>query len=293
MNPFKLLVKLFAFSDDMPKSEYRQNKEHNISEEDFEEEEDLAPEPCGSVSDFLDGHKNDSMTKDGFYETPIRCNELDAIEPDHYVFQWLFFNPMGPTWMFLSLWEDVDSDKVVIGTGMSHPFNSGTTIYGVLDHSVYSSPELFSEKMFAMLEHSFSQEEFPITSSLPTSVLPINSPFMGSNAIKQFFYLVAEYAEEFDLERSCELLEEYRGDPWGRTKIEQNESMSGLSEALERINKGEGASPTDCPQKPDDFDELFTRWWRLVTNHEHTDSEVEQFPHAYKGAIQFANGEFC
>ena len=79
-----------------------------------------------------------------------------------------------------------------------------------------------------------------------------------------------------DLDRVNDMLQRYKGDPWERTQQELQFTL----------NKSKQETP-DQAQGYVISRRQFERWWSLITDPAHVNSEVEEMPKAWEGAIEF------
>ncbi len=190
---------------------------------------------------------------------------------------------MGPSAIELVLWEDHLKERFAVGVIHTHPFHPSIYVHGVFKKSLVNSTTELNRAIANLIVHSHNQDIVPILSSLPTSIMIFDDTPIDTKVIKHIFKRAAEDLESYNINDDCELLEEYAGDPWGRTAVQRDRA---IESAVTGINPFDVARPAD-------WDSIFDRWWYLVTEQEHVMSEVTECPNAYKGAIDFRNGRFA
>jgi hypothetical protein len=188
---------------------------------------------------------------------------------------WAFFNPFGPSLCALHLVEVPGTREHVIFFRSLNPFATSATANGLVPEPVAQD----TPRLVSILKRLFSGDETPMP-SLPTHVrLPPESPLNPSLA-KEIVLSSAKATDSRALAVTIERLETYKGDPWRRTAVERDEAFA-------RIRPGVvHASPAAVGDGPATEVQL-ERWWVLATDRDHVQSEVDQLPGAWDGAIEF------
>jgi hypothetical protein len=235
------------------------------------------------VTDFIESIKDSKRDERGLLESPVSGYEaLWDSDASTMLFQWIYFNPMGPTINELNLYEDSLKNRWVLGVSHLHPLDRDVTALAVFaDETVRSA-----DRILAVLTELFRRDDVgeagPIITSLPTSVIVGDESPLQEEHVRTLFEMVAGALKIDDLDETCRMLEEHKGDPWERTAQELHQAVSKIVEKRLGTRSGEsGADPLIH----------FGRWWSLVTDPEHADSELENLPAAFEGAIRMQRGE--
>jgi hypothetical protein len=186
--------------------------------------------------------------------------------------QWGIFNPVGPTIATLGLAQVPASTGRLLVTYLLNPFNSSTTVYGLLPDEVFGN----EEKLLAVLQRLCEQngaDGHPLFVSLPNfmSLLALSSNI--DEQMKRLVFLASGRAKIGNLDAKCDLLEKFKGDPWGRVTAEDQAATQETE-----ICSG----PTSAQ---------FDRWWGIVTSNEQIEGEISNMPSAWEGAINFVGSD--
>ncbi|MGH8546438.1 MAG: hypothetical protein ACREX3_23050, partial [Gammaproteobacteria bacterium] len=116
----------------------------------------------------------------------------------------------------------------------------------------------------------------------------------------------ARKIDSVDWDKECEDYLRYKGDPWGRASAERDESFGRLGQLLKdhgvnnfyeliEKEKREGLNIYDpwrkSRQKSKPSREQFERWWAIVTDPIHVQSEISKMPKAREGSKRFLFGQ--
>lgn len=191
--------------------------------------------------------------------------------------RWLYFNPLGPTSCTLSYIPVPDSQECILALISVNPFQKNLVAYSLLPEHPSKN---VSFGMTAGLFTANGHPAAPLFDGLPTSVFhasncPAQPPLLDGPQARSLFRAVYQNIAEPDLRMTNEYLRRYRGDPWERTMAELQEAM------LTRIVRPE--------ETEGGFDgTAFDEWFDLVTDPVHVQSEHDNFPEAWRGAIENA-----
>lgn len=228
------------------------------------------------LSDLIEHLQTLPMDEFGILESPVEATQvLHENDPERSLLMWLYFNPMGPTMMELALWTDSIHGKFIIGASSIHPFSPSITAYGVIAPEIAGNETKLCEVCCHIFEVLGFQGELPLMASLPTSIsIPDDSP-LDAETTKALVREIAEQTGKIDLERTCNFLREFYCDPWKRTGHELRAAVRTVVD--------------DLDEQPD-WEDHFDDWWDLITDPEHVQTELNEFPNAFQGAMQFASG---
>jgi hypothetical protein len=182
--------------------------------------------------------------------------------------QWGIFNPMGPTIAMLGLALVPAFTDSLLVTYFLNPFNAWTTVYGLLPEEVSGN----EEKLLAVLQPLFEQngaDGHPLFVCLPHYMSLLAPSSNIDEQMKRLVFLASGRAKIGNLDATCDLLEKFKGDPWGRVTAE-------AQVATQETEVCSGPTSTQ-----------FDRWWSIVTNNEQIEGEIHNMPSAWEGAINF------
>jgi len=190
------------------------------------------------------------------------------------IVHWGWFNPMGPTLSALFLIDMPGDSEQLLCSCALHPFSPSAAVYGLIPCGDRAAISQALECLFA----DNGTSDHPLLSSLPSYVLLRPQSPVPPDELENLFFAAAQQAMPEDVDARCDLLERYKGQPWER-------------EAPERIFSaalaGEGDATHTAPLSREQFD----RWWSLVTDGQHIETEMSQLGAAWEGAIQFLAGD--
>ena len=109
---------------------------------------------------------------------------------------------------------------------------------------------------------------------LPSFIKEVKDSPLSGTMLKEFFFHAVVNLRGQDLGETCDQLKQFKGDPWGRAKLE-------FSGALKRARPRQSGilHTVTCHQ----YDE----WWSLVTDPAHVAIEEKELPRAWEDALKF------
>jgi hypothetical protein len=232
-------------------------------------------EASDPVQAFADKARSTATEATNYLCEPIDgCDEIGSAPDFIPLCAWGIFNPFGPTMTSVTLVSVPGGGEKLIFLRILHPMTPSAVVYGLLPPDVINDEEKLLSTLHTLFESNGSPE-CPLILGLPTHVIDIPGSPISQNQVKELLFLASQSAELGDIEKSCESLAMYKVDPWGRTSAEFKRA---LREAGKQTHAGENATPISRQQ--------FERWWTLVTDPEHVQSEASQMRKAWEGAIQ-------
>jgi hypothetical protein len=186
--------------------------------------------------------------------------------------QWGIFNPVGPTIATLGLARVPASTERLLVTYFLNPFDAWTTVYGLLPEEVSGN----EKKLLAVLQRLFEQngaDGHPLFLSLP-HYMSLLAPYSTiDEQMKGLVFLASGRVEIENLNANCDLLEKFKGNPWGRVTAEDQVTTQGTKAS---------SGPTSAQ---------FDRWWSIVICNEQIEGEISNMPSAWEGAINFVGSD--
>ncbi len=218
------------------------------------------------------------VNQQGFLDEPLEVfDRLVKVDSAMNLGQWMYFNPMGPTLMNLTMYLEDPSEGALIATTQIHPSQPEIRVYGLLSEQVAFNAEALGRTCVELFGRFAGDDRYPLLNSLPTSVrVDAESPVTEEMACLMFRN-AAKRIQVRGLGRTCQMLREYHGDPWKRTSAELEAAMDVARLGLD--------PPTELGGE--DGDEHFDAWWGLVTDPVHVESEFSNFGRAYHGSRSF------
>jgi len=223
----------------------------------------------------------------------IRC------EDSRLLAMWAFFNPMGPSFCVLTVDHVPQTDNFLLIFGIGHPFVPAYTAYGLLPESEINNKEQLLNVLQALFERN-GDDDHPILIDFPTHFQFHEDALLTSEEIQSLIFEAAKTLSGQGLDHTCDLLEECKGDPWQRTAVARDEAFAPLLELRKKMpnasEKEFAAAMAKISEENDDTSfgppsiEQLERWWRLVTDLEHVESEASQMQAAWEGAVKFQQG---
>lgn len=186
---------------------------------------------------------------------------------------WGIFNPFGPTVTSLFLIEVPTSQEQLLFLRMLHPFSPFAVIYGLLPKQVAQDEGQLRKTLQRLFEINGSKE-YPLMNDLPSLIKEIKESPISVTVLKELFFHVAVSLRGQNLGETCDLLKKFKGDPWGRAKLE-------FSSALKR-ERPRQAGILNTVTRPQ-----YEEWWSLVTDPAHVAIEEKELRRAWEGAIKF------
>jgi len=200
-------------------------------------------------------------------ESPYLCDAFDAGELASVVPKfvplglWTYFNPFGPTIAALVAADVPGTDDWLLIHRVIHPFQPASWIRGWFPTEVAEDLQRLIEPL-GQLFASNGFSEPPMFGTLPTNVVLVGQ-IIPPLAIRELFWHAALAAETRRLDRTCDLLERFKGDPMSRVQVE-------IDDVAARIEADAAEQTGESPLTREQFD----RWWSLVTDPAHIASEV-------------------
>lgn len=222
-------------------------------------------------------------------EPLLNCSVLDQVSAAPII-AWLYFNPIGPTYSQLCVVPVPDANEMLLTFYGDHPLDTHRTVFGLLPAS---HAKVFLKALKIALQElavTNGVPSCPLWGSLPTSVLHQKNwcgggeaPLVSPEFAREFLWTHAkDSCQGNELIKSCYYMQEFHGDPWNRTADEfagSHERMLGKSEQV--------LGPQSQSIERNEFD----RWFDLVTDSRHVDSEFDNFKIAWSGAVEHTNTE--
>ena len=131
--------------------------------------------------------------------------------------------------------------------------------------------------------------------SFPTHFQFLPDAMLDQGEVKSTVFSALNGLSGLGLDRACDHLEQYRCDPWQRTAVARDEMLANMGSVNSGASRGEFAAALsklieqqeaeEAEYGPPSLSQL-ERWWRLVTDPVHVESEVSQMQNAWEGAIR-------
>lgn len=211
-----------------------------------------------------------------YLSVPVtNCEELGLTPEFIPLAAWGYFNPFGPTAVTLFLIGVPESKEQLIFLRILHPLSPAGIVYGIIPNHIAGN----TQKLFEILQNLFARNDSadqPVISSLPSHVIIIPESPLRKDQVKELLFISAKnFTTLEDLDVNSDRMDQYKGDPWRRTMVVLKEGLK-RSDATSTTKRKSGL-PTRAS---------FERWWNIVSNPEHVQSETSQMKAAWKGAIE-------
>lgn len=266
-------------------------------------------EPISILEQIAEQVRDQARSSGGILREPI-SGIKETLDDDRLILtrllRWGIFNPFGPTVAALSTIR-LTTGESMLTFQLDNPFSEEGAVLGLVATVDADVPFEVLESLFALT----LPDGHPLFGSLPTHLIHAGNdpdddetevPVLDASTARELMWIAARTLEvpEDELAHSVELLETFRGDPWGRAGRERDEAFSSpevlrMAERLKRLSMGLSLEDPDAPDGAEAASpptrSTFDRWFDLVTDREHVRSEVEEIPAAWVGATRFATGE--
>ncbi len=184
----------------------------------------------------------------------------------------------------LLLIEVPESKDLLLFLRLLNPVYSQAIVYGVLPEDSGRD----TDRLFLTLETLFSRNgssEYPLLGDLPTHVPPAPGSPLAPEQVKELFFLLAMKASNIGyIEAVSENLARYKGDPWARASAEFKEGMKAFDPGAKTGELRPGTKAVKPTRSH------LERWWALVTDPQHVESETSQMQKAWEGSLRFLKG---
>jgi hypothetical protein len=228
--------------------------------------------PTRDLQEYASSARSTTSAESGLCQRLDDCSALELAPVVQELLCWVYFNPMGPTHVTLSLFAVPDSRDWLLGVLVEHPFSPSRSVYAVA-----SNDEVRADAAFRLSGALFDErgEDDSLLGSMPSHIyLPSGSPWSLDDA-KQLFWLAVQRTGE-DLVRAANSMQEHWLDPWERT---QQEFQRAMREVALDARPERSQTQTSAAE--------FERWWTLVTDPAHVSAEQSSFLMAWVGACEF------
>ncbi|HXH08091.1 MAG TPA: hypothetical protein VNI83_16050 [Vicinamibacterales bacterium] len=204
------------------------------------------------------------------FEHPSLSDAIETLTP---LAAWGIFNPFGPSLLTLGLAARPETAEQLIYLQLAHPMLPNAYVFGVAPPDALERRSVLVDALRVLFAEQEPREP-RLLCCLPTLVL-VPPDGLTPEELEELFALAAAVSGQ-DLERTCRALEQFRNDPWGRAWEEVREALdvvAGLAPARSR--------PTEARANQ------FRRWWRLVTDPAHVQSELAAIRQAWSRSVEF------
>lgn len=215
----------------------------------------------------------------GYLCTPIaNCDALGSAAAFTPLCAWGIFNPFGPTMKALMLVDAPHCSARLLFCRQLHPLAPSAVVYGLIPEAPSKNAEQLALILRRLFERNGSPEH-PLLGSLPTHIPAVRDSPISKGWLKELFFLSAQHVDMRDIDATCHRMVTCKGDPWKRVAAELK---AGPQAALDSSTGELQPAPATRAQ--------LERWWALVTDPEHVQSETSQMQKAWEGATQFSQG---
>lgn len=192
------------------------------------------------------------------------CEVLRDAKPVTLLCSWCIFDPLGPTGVYLSLTPVPGGNEHLLFHNVVHPFESDVIVDGLIPGWLYANTLELAAVLTPLFERNGSPD-CPLLRRLPTHIPQAEEELLGDETRRELLLrAVAHVVDADEIEKACDFLVRYRGDPCRRTFEEMRATLLTPH-----------ATPTVRTGEPPSRGQL-ERWWRLITDPEHVTSEAGQ-----------------
>lgn len=209
-----------------------------------------------------------------FIESHGNCEFLRSAENVIPLCHWGYFNPYGPTLVFLFLVRDQQRGLDLIFYQSLNPFSQDDVVFGALPNQTKRAKDCVAKAVKQLFERN-GDNAHQLFGGLPSYVLPAGvTEFATDDCADAFSKIVCQFSSVTVVSETAKI-EEFSGDPW-------DEFIHGRGHYTEGSRGRSAEKPASKTQ--------FRKWWDLATAPDYRRAHVRYMPSTWYASINHLPG---